>query len=625
MIAAIIAGATLALDILTPHRSGVGILYVLLVIAGWWFSRSTAPFYLAGLATFLSFIGYIHAPAQTQVTANFQPEIINRTSVVLAVWMLAIFVWKIKSQEVYSASKSEVAPVDSGKQPSRESYDSHAWSSSVITALEVAGEGLFVVSDKYKIEHMNKVLVDMFGDRTGETCYQAVADRDGPCDYCKLPAVTKNEETVSYEPIVANGKTFSIFATPFRNEDGSISKLEVINDITVLRDAEQKLVDAIESISEGFVLYDADHRLVICNSRFKEFYGYSDEEAAPGAHADELGRLDIERGAVVIDTTPEDYVFRRIGENRIKHKTFMVQLKDGRILETRDRDTVSGGIVSIQEDVTEYRMARKELQESHEELESRVEERTRELAKSVEKVGVANRAKSELMANVSHELRTPLNAIIGFSDFLKGEAFGPLGHDKYRECVEDIAHSSQHLLELISDILDVSAIESGKLELHEDDLSIAELAESSIRLVKHRAKEGSVELETNIAPTLPRLHADARRVKQILLNLLSNAVKFTPPDGKVSLEASLDECGAFLLTIRDTGVGMTMDELAKAMTEFGQVGRNAADKHEGAGLGLPLTKGLVELHGGNFDITSEKGTGTSITVTFPNERVVGAS
>ncbi len=525
-----------------------------------------------------------------------------------------------RSLGVLRAARNEIEP--KFEERTQKLDESEAWSGSLLRALEETGEGLFVVSKDYRIEHMNKVLVDMFGDRKGKICYQAVAGRESPCGYCRLDEVTNKGATVAYEPIVANGRTFSILATPFKNTDGSTSKLEVINDITDQRFAEQQLIDAIESISEGFVLYDANDSLVICNSRFKEFYGYSDEEAAPGATAIELGQLDVERGTVVIDIKPEDYVNRRLDKNQLERKTFIVQLKDGRILETRDRNTVSGGVVSIQEDVTEYRKAREDLQKSYEELEMRVERRTRELAGSMEKVSIANRAKSELMANMSHELRTPLNAIIGFSSFIKDEILGPIGNDKYKEYLDDISHSGQHLLELINDILDVSAIESGKLELHESEQRIADLADASIRLVRPRAMEGSVNLDSAINEDLPGLYADGRRVKQILLNLLSNAVKLTPPDGTVLLDVSLDDAGAHVLTITDNGIGMNEEELGKAMTEFGQVGRSNAEKHEGAGLGLPLTKGLVELHGGSFGISSAKNKGTSVTVTFPKERVV---
>lgn len=252
------------------------------------------------------------------------------------------------------------------------------------------------------------------------------------------------------------------------------------------------------------------------------------------------------------------------------------------------------------------------------------EEKAREtlLREAKQQAEVANRAKTELMANMSHELRTPLNAIIGFTGAITAETFGPIGNEKYLEYIEDIGDSGQHLLELINDILDVSAIEAGKLELHDDDVVIDDLVESSIRLIADRANQKQIHLRTDVQRDLPILRADVRRMKQTLLNLLSNAVKFTPDDGMVTLSVSQEDVGGHVFTVTDTGIGMNHVELAKALVQFGQVDSGLSRKEEGTGLGLPLTKGLVELHGGIFDITSEKGVGTTVTVTFPPERVV---
>ena len=235
----------------------------------------------------------------------------------------------------------------------------------------------------------------------------------------------------------------------------------------------------------------------------------------------------------------------------------------------------------------------------------------------------ANLAKSELLANMSHELRTPLNAIIGFSSTMKSETFGPLG-EKYMEYANDINSSGEHLLELITDILDVSAIEASKLELQEENLDIGKVVEATMHMVKERAHEGNIHLTGNADDGLPKLHADKRRLMQILLNLLSNAIKFTPPDGEVSLTASLDSGDAHVFTVKDSGIGMDEEELVQAMSEFGQVDSGLGRKYEGTGLGLPLTQGLVELHGGTFEIDSEKGKGTTVTVRFPPERTMAS-
>ncbi|NQV43511.1 MAG: PAS domain-containing sensor histidine kinase [Rhodospirillales bacterium] len=236
---------------------------------------------------------------------------------------------------------------------------------------------------------------------------------------------------------------------------------------------------------------------------------------------------------------------------------------------------------------------------------------------------VANRAKSEMLATMSHELRTPLNAIIGFSQMFLGQTFGPIGNPKYHEYASDIFNSSTHLLELIEDILDVSAIESGKVETHFIDVDLCRQAKNMIRLVQPRANDGKLTISNTIPPDSPMLHADERRINQILLNLLSNAVKFTKPGGRIEISVQGNENGDMVLSVLDDGIGMSEAELKHALTPFGQVNRGAASGiHEGTGLGLPLTLSLVTLHGGTMDIESTPGQGTRVAIRFPKERVL---
>lgn len=245
-----------------------------------------------------------------------------------------------------------------------------------------------------------------------------------------------------------------------------------------------------------------------------------------------------------------------------------------------------------------------------------------ELERAKQEVELASRAKSDLMANMSHELRTPLNAIIGFSQVLKEGLFGPMANDKQAEYVNDIHDSGQHLLELINDVLDVAAVEAGKLEIQDENLDVGDVVKATMNMVKGRADEGAILLTSNVGDRLPIFRADKRRLMQIFLNLMSNAIKFTPRDGEVSLVASLDDGGAHVFTVADTGIGMDEEGMIKAMSEFGQVDSGLDRKQEGTGLGLPLTQRLVELHGGTFAIESEKGKGTTVTVRFPPERTV---
>jgi two-component system cell cycle sensor histidine kinase PleC len=236
----------------------------------------------------------------------------------------------------------------------------------------------------------------------------------------------------------------------------------------------------------------------------------------------------------------------------------------------------------------------------------------------------ANRAKTEFLAAMSHELRTPLNAIIGFSEIIQTETLGPVGSVRYRDYASDIHESGEHLLDLINDILDLSKVESGLEELHEEDIEIPVLARSVWRLIQQRAQKQGVVLVLELPDDPPVLRADQRKLKQVLVNLLSNAIKFTESGGKVALKVWSQMDSGYVFQVVDTGIGIALEDIPKALSQFGQVDSALSRRHEGTGLGLPLTKALVELHGGSLDLQSELGVGTTITVRFPAERVVGS-
>jgi len=249
----------------------------------------------------------------------------------------------------------------------------------------------------------------------------------------------------------------------------------------------------------------------------------------------------------------------------------------------------------------------------------RLERANGELLRARAEADAASRAKSEFLANMSHELRTPLNAIIGFAEVIQQETFGPAG-PRYREYASDIHGSGRHLLQVINDILDLTKVEAGQMLLHEVRLDPALVMQGCVRLIKPRAAKSNVRIYTAFDPHLPVLLADEARVRQIGLNLLSNAVKFTRAGGRVSISTGLDGRGGIAIAVTDTGIGMTADEIAIALEPFRQVTSSLSRTNEGTGLGLPLTKTLVELHGGRLDIASAPGRGTTVTVTFPPAR-----
>ncbi len=231
-------------------------------------------------------------------------------------------------------------------------------------------------------------------------------------------------------------------------------------------------------------------------------------------------------------------------------------------------------------------------------------------------------ANFQFTANLIHELRTPLNAIIGFADVLQSEVFGELPHAKCREYVGDILESSRHLLSLVNEILDLSKADAGRLELCEAVVDVAGTIQTCTKMIAQSARENQVELSIALAPDLPQLYADERRVRQILINLLANAVKFTPSGGEVLLTADRDPEAGLFVSVLDTGIGMQEADLPVAVAPFGQIETSPHGGDQGTGLGLPLTRKLLEAHGGRLEVLSSAGQGTIMVAHFPSERVV---
>ncbi len=246
-------------------------------------------------------------------------------------------------------------------------------------------------------------------------------------------------------------------------------------------------------------------------------------------------------------------------------------------------------------------------------------EAEREQATAKDQAELANRSKTEFLATMSHELRTPLNAIIGFSQVMAGEMLGPITTQKYVGYARDVLASAEHLLGIINDILDVSKLEAGRLELTEETVEPARLVEDVLRLVEAKARAGEIRIDLHSEGTIPRLIADPRKLKQIVLNLLTNAVKFSHPGGEIEIVLRV-RGGGISFAVTDRGIGMDAQEVALASTRFGQVASALSRRHAGTGLGLPLAIGLTELHGGTLTIESVKGAGTTVIIAFPSDR-----
>jgi len=275
------------------------------------------------------------------------------------------------------------------------------------------------------------------------------------------------------------------------------------------------------------------------------------------------------------------------------------------------------------EEINQRKAVEEELQAMKANLQELITERTADLEQALEKAEIANRTKTDFLSNMSHELRTPLNAIIGFSAMTKGEMFGPLSNDTYRDYAGIINETGQHLLSVFTELLDLSKIESGAdIKLEESSIDIAKTVMQLAKIVLSRAQDSGIELNTDVAIGLPALHADSIRLKQILLNLLDNALKFTKSGGSVVFSAGVDDQMQAYFIIADTGIGIAAENLETVVKPFAQVARVITRAHEGSGLGLPLSKSLVELHGGTLQIESEPGAGTTVTLQFPASRTL---
>ena len=255
---------------------------------------------------------------------------------------------------------------------------------------------------------------------------------------------------------------------------------------------------------------------------------------------------------------------------------------------------------------------------------SALEEMSRRLAIAAEEAHQANRAKSAFLANMSHELRTPLNAILGFSELMKDQHLGPVDNPRYLAYSCDIHASGHYLLGIINDILDLSKIEAGKMSLDSaEEFVLADTIRASLGMVEGLGDKFDVRLKAELPPQEVRLIAVERMMRQILINLLGNAIKFTPAGGTVHVAAG-PQGGGYAITVRDTGIGMSAEDIAQALTPFGQVGNQMNTRHAGTGLGLPLAKAMMELHGGTMQIVSAPRMGTSVVLTFPPSRLAGA-
>lgn len=390
------------------------------------------------------------------------------------------------------------------------------------------------------------------------------------------------------------------------------------------RTADLRLRDAIETISEAFVLWDTENRLVMCNSNYRALHNLPDHVAQSGTPYATVMAAARQRIVQTSEPTQSDEI--ELAD------TYEAELEDGRWLQVSERRTKDGGFVSVGTDITPLKRHEEQLLNSERQLmatvadlrqsRQKLETQAQQLVELAEKYAEektraedANQAKSEFLANISHELRTPLNAIIGFSEIMTQQMFGTLGSDKYEEYCKDIHSSGTYLLNVINDILDMSKIEAGRLELAVENVQIDHLVEEATRIISATAAEKSITVSSENVPAIG-IDADRRAVKQILLNLLANAVKFTPDNGQVWVTGEQVKDSA-VLKIKDNGIGISKKDIDRLAKPFVQVENQFTKTHKGSGLGLAIARSLCELHGGKMELKSEVGEGTEVTIYLP--------
>jgi signal transduction histidine kinase len=435
-------------------------------------------------------------------------------------------------------------------------------------------------------------------DRTGDT--RATWTEE----LARVDAGEASVRTIAY----SDGSTVDRRLQPLDDGGFAVIAVDVTQERARAKEIAEKtqiLESTIENIDEGIIVYNGETKLVVWNETARRMLDIPDDFAFAGTNFEANVRFQLARGDLGPIDDIEAEVARRLARNREPVASIAEGWrKNGRYIQTRRSPLPDGGWVTLLLDLTE----RRETEEA--------------LRRAKEAAEAANRAKSDFLAHMSHELRTPLNAVIGFSEIIFREIFGAVGEPRYAEYARDIHASGTHLLNVIGDILDISKAEAGSAELDEETVDVPELAAASLRLVEPRATVGRVRVVKHLAPDLPAIRADARRLKQVLLNLLSNAVKFTPPGGHVELEARLAADAGVQIVVRDTGIGMDPKDIPRALEPFAQVDNALSRRFEGTGLGLPLSHKLVELHGGTLTIASEISKGTTVVVHLPPERTL---
>lgn len=620
ILAALLTVLVFIVDLQIPLGVAGGVPYVAVVLLGWWFPRKRHIFYLAVIGSALTIAGYYASPE------GGIPWMVvtNRFLALFAIWVTAglLNLAKAATERVNRAYDNLEERVEKRTRQLANEVKEHRRAEAALRESEarlseaqrIAKLGNWTWNIENDEEWWSAEIYRIFGLKPHqfEVTYEAFLDRVHPDDRQGVKdAVTQAREkgvaySIDFRIVLADGTVKTVHEQVELTHDKAsqaISMIGTLQDITQNKESEaraQSLITAIESLSECVALYDSDDRLVFCNAPYREL-----NHAVPGTMEPGVPFMDHLRAILAKDLVPnavgreEAWLEERMEHHRNPKGPTEISRQDDRWFLASEKRLGDGGCVLLLTDITNMKRAENERREALDHAEK------------------ASRAKSEFLATMSHELRTPLNAITGFAEVIGGQYFGPLGDRKYQEYAEDIQASGRHLLDLINDVLDLSAIEAGRFPLDKENLDIREVSEECSRSIADMAKRKQISYKIDIPDDLPPCHADRRSMKQILLNLLSNAVKFTPEGGKISLVATAVN-GIFTIQVTDTGKGIPTEKLSRLTDPFTRAEPDPHRSQDGAGLGLTIVDSLLKLHGGVMEIESGPGKGTMVTVKLPS-------
>jgi signal transduction histidine kinase len=467
-------------------------------------------------------------------------------------------------------------------------------------------------------------LVAVNGEIAGD-----LAAREPDAWLAEFMEIHRGKPFYAYEQRLADGRYLQIKERP--TPDGGTVVLWV--DVTEMMRHRFRLEDAMQSATEGFALWSQADKLIAHNDQFARLFGVNARPLRAGQEYAEVFRLGVAHGRVVPLDEAEAWLADRFAAHRLPTSRAEFQLPDGRwfqLIESRTRDggtaTVLTDVTALKESEIELRQRGKTLERTVHELEMvqvKTEEQATMLATMAEELDTARREaerisayKTSFLRSITHELRTPLNAIIGFSELIQTEAMGKIGNPKYIEYADLVRSSGMHLLSLINQVLDLSRIEAGKMELDLEQHDLVDIVRYCISMLGENATRAKVALEHDLPRGGLPVNVDLLAARQVVLNLLGNAIKYTEAGGRVSV-AVRQEPGMARVTIEDTGVGISEEDLPRLMQPFAQAGDILTRRVQGSGLGLAIAKALVELLGGQIEIASELGVGTQVHVTLP--------